>query len=110
MSNFHPNTPDPRWRSGAPRPEPVIDMTPDGRFIEAPQPGIPPIPAKILGIAILVTIAAGALAIALLALWLAMTLIPIVIGAALVAFVVFRVQLWLARRRSLGGHRNVVRS
>jgi len=84
-------------------------MTPDGAFVDRPQPGVPPIPARIMGIAILIAIVGGGLAIALLALWLALTIIPVVIGAAVIAYVMFRVQLWFARRRSLGGNRDVLR-
>jgi len=75
-------------------------MTPDGSFVDRPQPGVPPVSAQIMGYAILVAVVAGAGAIALLALWLALTLIPVLIGAALIAFLVFRVQLWWARRGS----------
>ncbi len=84
-------------------------MTPDGQFIDGPQPGIPPMPTRIMGVAILVAVVAGAGAIALLALWLAMTLIPIAIAGALIAYGVFRVQLWWARHRSVGGQRDLFR-
>ncbi len=109
MSSFDPNQSDPRW-TPRPKPAPLIDMTVTGEFVEGTQRHqIPPVPAKIMGVAILVTALAAAGAIALLALWFVLTLIPILIGAGLIAFAVFRVQLWWARRKSLGGQRNVFR-
>jgi CHASE2 domain-containing sensor protein len=81
-------------------------MTPDGRFkarIIAPGAG-----TRLFGVAVLVAVLAGAGAIALLALWLAVTLIPIAIGAALIAYGVFRFKVWQARN-SLGRQRDVFR-
>jgi hypothetical protein len=109
MSNFDPRSTDRRWGPVPPRPAPIIDMTPDGGFIDRPQPGVPPIPARIMGVAILVAILGAGMAIALLALWLALTLIPIVLGAGLIAYGVYRVQLWSAGRHSLGGKRDLFR-
>jgi hypothetical protein len=85
----------------------VIDMTADGEFISVRQSGALPFPTKVVVVSILVAVLAGAGAIALLALWLAMTLIPIAVGGALIAYGVLRVRLWWARRRSLGGQRNL---
>jgi hypothetical protein len=103
MSSFDPTPPDQR-RSHPP----VIDISLDGAF--APPPGgVPPIPTRIMAYAALVAILGGAIAIALLALWLALTIIPVVLGAALIAYGVFRVQLWFARKGSLGGKRDVFR-
>lgn len=86
-------------------------MTPDGRFVHpVRQPSA--LPAKVFGVAVLVAVLAGAAVIALLALWLALQLIPIAIGAALIAYGVFRFQMWRAQRRGgslFGGQRNVFR-
>jgi len=89
-------------------------MTPDGEFVDVRQPGGPPpfaapFPVKVIGVGMLVAVVAGAVGIALLALWLALTLIPIAIGGALIAYGVFRVQLWRARHRSLSGQRDLFR-
>ena len=73
----------------------TIDMTVDGRFRAAPKP---PLSAKVLAIALLVAGGAAALAFAALALWLALILIPVAIGAALVAYGVLRYRLWRATR------------
>jgi hypothetical protein len=102
------NTDDPRWRKHT---GPQIDMTPDGEFIEIRRQGALPVSTKILVATIIVAVLAGAFAIAAIALWLALTLIPIAIAGAAIAYGVFRVQLWWARRRSLGGggHRDLFR-
>lgn len=84
-------------------------MTKDGEFISVRRVGAPPLSTKVVGIAALVAVVAGAIAIAALALWLALTLIPIAIAAAAIAYGVFRLQVWRARRRSLGGQRDLFR-
>lgn len=82
-------------------------MTPDGQFRDGsafdggasagPVPGVSAIPARVMGVAVLVALVAGVIGIAFLALWLALQLIPIAIGAALIAYGVFRFQMWRAR-------------
>ena len=84
-------------------------MTPDGEFVSVRYAGAPPLSVKIIGLAVLVAVLAGSLAIAALALWLALTLIPIAIAGAAIAYGVFRAQLWWARRHSLGGKRDLTR-
>jgi hypothetical protein len=74
---------------------PTLDMTPEGEFITPPRATWS---AKLLRYAILVAVAAGGLAVAALALWFALILIPVAIGAALVAYGLFRWRLWQARR------------
>jgi hypothetical protein len=68
-----------------------IDMRPDGSFRE---PVKPPLAARIFFWAILVATITGAVVIAALALWVALALIPLAIGAAIVAYLAFRFQLW----------------
>jgi len=68
-----------------------IDMRPDGGFRE---PAKPPLAARIFFWAILVATITGAVVIAALALWVALALIPLAIGAAIVAYLAFRFQLW----------------
>jgi hypothetical protein len=78
-----------------------IDMTPDGRF-SAPQPGrgqapgASPISGKIMRVALLVAAVAAAGAFASLALWLAMVLIPVAIGAGVVFYGLIRYRMWKA--------------
>jgi hypothetical protein len=100
---------DTRGRSRAPSDAPVLDMTPDGRFVEgrAARPSL--LPARVMGIAILVAVIAGMLGFALLALWLALQLIPIAIGAGLIAYGIFRFQVWRARPSSRVGRNRDLR-
>jgi len=84
-------------------------MTPDGEFISVRQSGTLPLSTKIIASAVIVAVLAGAAAIAMLALWLALTLIPIAIAGGLIAYGMVRAQLWWARRRSLGGQRDLLR-
>jgi hypothetical protein len=68
-----------------------IDMRPDGSFRE---PVKPPLAARIFFWAIVVVTVAGSIVVAALALWVALALVPLVIGAAIVAYLAFRFQLW----------------
>ena len=79
---------------------PQLEMLPDGSFREQPRT---PLSAHVFRTAALVAGVAGGLAIAALALWFALTLIPVAIGAALVAYGAFRFQLWRARASAPGG-------
>ena len=81
------------FRSG-----PQLDMTPDGQFLEPPRET----PAdKLLRYGVVVAAIAGLVAVAALALWLAMILIPVAILAAAVAYGAFRWRMW-RRGRSAG--------
>ena len=79
-----------------------IDMRPDGTFVEAPRAGRPPgwqpprggLPK---GLAIAAVIFGSAI-VAGLALSLALVLVPIALGAALIGYAALRVQLWRMRR------------
>ncbi len=89
-------------------PQPLqIDMTPDGRFRKSLRPSWGP---RIIVVAALVALVAGGLAIAALALWFALALIPVAIVAALVAVAALRFQVWRASwraRRSFSRERNL---
>ena len=86
-------------------PQPTLDMTPDGRFREPPAA---PASATILRYAIVAAVLAGSLGLAALVLWAALLLIPIAIGAALVAYGAFRWRMW-RMQNSLRSHRDVTR-
>jgi CHASE2 domain-containing sensor protein len=77
-----------------------IDMTPDGQF-RSPEPPErkPPSPLSrmILRIVLLVGALATAGALAALALWVALTLIPIALGAGALVWGILKFQAW--RRR-----------
>jgi hypothetical protein len=72
-----------------PRTPPQLEMTPDGRFR---MPERPALSVRIQRTALIVALLAGVLATALLALWFALVLIPVAAGAALVAWVAFKLR------------------
>jgi len=78
---------------------PELDMTPEGEFTNPPAS---PLVTGVVRWAILVAVVAGGLAVAAVALWFALMLVPVVIAAALVAWGAFRFQLWRARRAAAG--------
>jgi hypothetical protein len=82
------------------RTPPDLDLLPDGSF----RPRQPPLAARVFRWAVVVALLAGALALAAVALWFALVLIPVAIGAGLIAWLAFRYQLWRAKRS--GGGRN----
>ncbi len=82
------------------RQPPQIDMTPDGRFRDPPAV---PLATRIARTAVVVAALTGALAVLILMLWFALALIPVAIGAALIAWAAFRFQLWRMRRASASG-------
>ncbi len=77
------------------RPPLQIDMLIDGRFRVPPRS---PIAMRIAGIAIIVAVLAGGLAVAALVLWFAVALIPIAVIAGAVAWAAIRFQLWRSGR------------
>ena len=83
------------------RPPPQIDMVIDRTWF----PSRASLPMKIAGVAIIVAVLAGALAVAVLALWLLAALIPIAVVAGVIAWAAIRFQLWRTRRayRSAAG-------
>ena len=94
---------DTRGRGSPTETAPVLDMTPDGQFVD-PSPGAaPPLAARVIGVAVVVAVLAGVLGFALLALWLASILIPVALVAGLIAYGVFRVQVWRAGSALRGG-------
>ena len=80
-------------------------MTINGEFVSPPTA---PISSRILAWAIVVAVIAGALAVAALALWAALIILPVAFGAALVAWAMFRYRVWRAQR-AMGGPRGALR-
>ena len=72
-----------------------LEMNLKGEFVSPPKP---PLLARVMVWAIAVAVLAGALVVAALALWLALIMLPVAIGAALVAYGIWRYRMW--RRRS----------
>jgi hypothetical protein len=85
---------------------PELEMTVDGEFVSPPKV---PISSRILLWAIVVAIIAGALSLAALALWVALLILPVALGAAVVAWVMFRYRVWRAQQ-AVAGQRGVWRS
>ena len=83
---------------------PELDMTPDGRFHEPPPS---PLMTQVVRWAVVVAVVAGGLALAAVALWFALLLVPVAIIAALVAYAANRFQFWRAGRSVPGGRRPV---
>ena len=75
--------------------EPVIDMTPNGEFVEPPPTSFA---TKLFRIAVIVAACAVILGFAALVLGAALALIPIGIGAAMVAYATLRWRLWRERK------------
>lgn len=71
---------------------PTIDMLPDGSF-RTPYQGLPLSTKLMIGGAIVAALA-GSVVIAMLALWLVTMLIPVVVVAALIAYIAYRVKRW----------------
>ena len=81
-----------------------IDMNPDGSF-RAPRPfespGGTPAGGRLMRLALLVAVLSAAGALAFLALWAAFIMIPIAVGAGLVAYAMLRWRMWQGRRRNI---------
>jgi hypothetical protein len=78
------------------RERPVLDMTPEGQFREPPKPsGLDAILARVGGVAMLVALVFGGLLLVAVALFFIGLLLPIAIGAGLVA----ALSIWWRRRR-----------
>ena len=79
------------------RPRPVgpriIEMTPDGRFVDPPRV---PIAAKVFRAAVLVAVIAGGLLLAVVFAWFAALLLPVALAAGAVAWGAWRWQVWQA--------------
>jgi hypothetical protein len=74
---------------------PELDMTIEGEFVSPPTT---PIASRILVWAVVIAIIAGALSLAAFALWLALLILPVALGAAAIAWVMFRYRLWRAQQ------------
>ncbi|WP_428486123.1 hypothetical protein [Rhodopila sp.] len=82
---------------------PQLDMTLEGEFVSPPKP---PVSTRIMVWAIVIAIITGGLAFAALALWVALIILPVALGAAIIAWAMFRYRMWRAGK-SLGGQRNM---
>jgi membrane protein implicated in regulation of membrane protease activity len=74
---------------------PDLEMTINGEFVSPP---VAPITSRILMWAIVIALVAGALSLAAFALWIALIILPVAFGAAVVAWAMFRYRVWQAQR------------
>ena len=81
-------------------------MTLNGEFVSPPKA---PFGSRILLWAIIIAVIGGALSLAAFALWLALIILPVVFAACVVAWGMYRFQVWRASK-SVGGQRNLWRS
>jgi hypothetical protein len=72
----------------------IIDMTLDGEFTTPPPPPRPPIGARILLWAVVGMVLAVVALIVALTFWFVVLILPLVLAAALIAYLAFRFQLW----------------
>ena len=84
---------------------PELEMNLRGDFVSPPRA---PISSRILLWAIIIAVVAGALSLAAVALWVALMILPVALGAAAIAWIVYRYRLWRAQR-SVAGQRGVWR-
>jgi hypothetical protein len=84
---------------------PELDMTLNGEFVSPPRP---PVSTRIMMWAVVVAVLAGALSVAALALWIALIILPVAVGAGVVAWAMFRYRVWKVQR-SMAGQRGVWR-
>jgi hypothetical protein len=84
---------------------PELDMTIDGEFV-APPPA--PVASRVLLWAVVIAVIAGALAIAAFALWLALMILPVAVGAAVIAWGMMRYRIW-REQRLMGGQQGLWR-
>jgi hypothetical protein len=76
----------------------IIDMTLEGEFVSPPRPPRPPIGARIMLWAIVAMVLAVTALIVAVTFWFVVMLLPLVLAAALIAYLAFRYQLWRAGR------------
>jgi hypothetical protein len=76
----------------------IIDMTLAGEFVSPPGQAKPPIGARIMLWAIVAMVLAVTLLIVAVTFWFVVMLLPLVLAAALIAYLAFRYQLWRAGR------------
>jgi hypothetical protein len=79
---------------------PELDMTIEGEYR---SPRKPPFMTRVLIWAIAIAVLAGAFTLAAFALWLAMIILPVAIGAAVIAWLAWRFQMWRGNGSLRGG-------
>ena len=76
----------------------IIEMTLEGEFVSPPPFPRPPIGARIMVWAIVAMVLAVTALILALTFWFVVMILPLVLAAALIAYLALRYQLWRAGR------------
>jgi hypothetical protein len=76
----------------------IIDMTLEGEFVSPPPPPRPPIGARIMIWAIVAMVLAMTVLIVALTFWFVLMILPVILAAAVIAYLAFRYQLWRSGR------------
>jgi hypothetical protein len=76
----------------------IIDMTLEGEFVSPPPPPTPPIGARIMLWAIVAMVLSVTVLIVTLTFWFVVMILPLVLAAALIAYLALRYQLWRGGR------------
>jgi hypothetical protein len=76
----------------------IIDMTLEGEFVAPPRLARPPIGARIMLWAIVAMVLAVTALIVAVTFWFVLMILPLVLAAALIAYLAFRYQLWRGGR------------
>jgi hypothetical protein len=84
---------------------PELEMNLAGEFVSPPKP---PVSAHIMVWAVAIAAIGAAVSIAAFALWIALTILPFVLGAAAIAWAMFRFRIWQAQKQ-MGRQRQVWR-
>jgi membrane protein YdbS with pleckstrin-like domain len=71
----------------------IIEMTLEGEFVSPPPPK-PPFGARVMLWAIVTMVLAITVLIVAVTFWFVVMILPLILGAALVAYLAFRYQLW----------------
>ena len=82
---------------------PELEMTINGEFV---SPATAPITSRIFMWAIVIAVVTGALSLAAFALWIALIILPVAFGAAVVAWAMFRYRVWRVQR-SMGAQPDI---
>jgi hypothetical protein len=72
----------------------IIEMTLEGDFVSPPSQPRVPIGARIMLWAVVATMLAITVLIVAVTFWFVIMILPLVFGAALIAYMAFRYQLW----------------
>jgi hypothetical protein len=76
----------------------IIDMTLEGDFVAPPPGSLPPVGARLMVWAVVATMVAISVLIVALTLWFLVMILPLILGAGLIAYIAFRYQLWRSGR------------